>query len=93
MRKHKLARRSVLRGSGVAIALPLLEAMHRSTPTEAATQPVAPRRVAFFYIPNGVVQTAWNLAEVGKDYKLSPTLKPIESVREHMLVVSNLVRP
>ncbi|MCP4943338.1 MAG: DUF1552 domain-containing protein [Planctomycetaceae bacterium] len=92
MRNHKLARRSVLRGSGVAIALPLLEAMHGGTTARAAPQKLAPRRLAFFYIPNGVVQTAWNLAEVGKDYQVSPTLKPIESVRENILVVSNLDR-
>lgn len=92
MRLHKLARRAVLRGSGAAIALPLLEAMQHGTVVQAATQVVAPRRLAFFYIPNGVVQTAWNLAEVGQDYKLSPTLKPIESVREHILVLSNLDR-
>ena len=92
MRRNKLTRRSVLRGSGVAIALPLLESMHHSKTAQAGPLLAAPRRVAFFYIPNGVVQTAWNLAEAGKDYDLSLTLKPIESVRENMLVLSNLDR-
>jgi len=91
MNAGKLSRRSVLRGSGVAIALPLLEAMHAST-VQAANEGSAPRRLAFFYIPNGVVQSAWNLTDVGKDYTLSPTLQPIESVREHILVLSNLDR-
>ena len=92
MRTGKLTRRTVLRGSGATIALPLLEAMHRSSAVKAATIASAPRRLAFFYIPNGVVQSAWNLPDVGKDYPLSPTLKPIESVRDNILIVSNLDR-
>ena len=91
MNARKLSRRSVLRGSGVAIALPLLEAMHAGT-ARAAPGTSAPRRLAFFYIPNGVVQSAWNLSDVGKNYTLSPTLEPIQSVREHILVLSNLDR-
>ena len=86
----KLSRRSALRGVGATMALPLLEAMdnHQATAAESS----APRRLAFFYIPNGVVQSAWNLSEVGKNYTLSQTLQPIESVREHILVLSNLDR-
>ncbi len=91
MKTGKFSRRSVLRGSGVAIALPLLEAMRAST-ARATTEASGPRRLAFFYIPNGVVQSAWNLTDVGKNYTLSPTLEPIESVREHILVLSNLDR-
>lgn len=51
MRKQKLARRSVLRGSGVAIALPLLEAMHHSGTAQSAPSAFAPRRLAFFISP------------------------------------------
>jgi hypothetical protein len=91
MKTGKLPRRAVLRGSGVTIALPLLEAMHGNT-TQAANETSAPRRLAFFYIPNGVVQSAWNLTDTGQNYTLSQTLKPIESVRNNILVVSNLDR-
>jgi hypothetical protein len=91
MKTGNLSRRAVLRGSGVTIALPLLEAMQGNT-TQAANEVSAPRRLAFFYIPNGVVQSAWNLPDTGQDYTLSQTLKPIESVRENILVVSNLDR-
>ena len=87
----KLSRRTVLRGSGVSIALPLLEAM-LSSPTYGSSGKSAPRRLAFFYIPNGVVQSAWNMQETGTDYQLSPTLQPLEPVRDQILVLSNLDR-
>ena len=91
MNSRRLSRRTVLRGSGVSIALPLLETM-RSDRAHASDSISAPRRLAFFYIPNGVVQSAWNLKDVGSRYQLSPTLKPIESVREEILILSNLDR-
>ena len=90
MNVRKLSRRSALRGVGVTMALPLLEVMNNRQATAAEAS--APRRLAFFYIPNGVVQSAWNLSEVGKNYTLSQTLQPIESVREHILALSNLDR-
>ena len=91
MNSRRLSRRTVLRGSGVSIALPLLETM-RSDRAHASDSISAPRRLAFFYIPNGVVQSAWNLKDVGSRYQLSPTLNPIESVREEILILSNLDR-
>ncbi|MDE0862863.1 MAG: DUF1552 domain-containing protein [Rubripirellula sp.] len=90
MSVRKLSRRSALRGVGVTMALPLLEVMNNRLATAAEAS--VPRRLAFFYIPNGVVQSAWNLSEVGKNYTLSQTLQPIESVREHILALSNLDR-
>ena len=60
-RKH-LARRSFLRGAGAMIALPFLDAM---TPAFAAPGRLAnraPKRLAFVYIPNGVIQEAWTPA-------------------------------
>ena len=91
MSNQHLSRRAVLRGSGVTLALPLLEIM--DTPKARGNQSSRePRRVAFFYIPNGVVQTAWNLSEVGKNYEFSPTLKPLEAIRDQVLILSNLDR-
>jgi len=90
MSVRKLSRRSALRGVGVTMALPLMEVMNNRQATAAEAS--VPRRLAFFYIPNGVVQSAWNLSEVGKNYTLSQTLQPIESVREHILALSNLDR-
>jgi hypothetical protein len=86
-----LSRRTLLRGSGVAMALPLLEVM-QPTPASGATTTATPMRVAFFYIPNGVVQSAWHPQETGRNFKLSPTLEPLAKVREKISVFTHLDR-
>ena len=88
-----LSRRTVLRGLGASISLPLLEIMCDARSGRAASdsgQP--PVRTAFFYIPNGVVQSAWNPVETGANFELTPTLKPLEPVRNKILMLSNLDR-
>jgi hypothetical protein len=87
---QRISRRTVLRGAGAAMALPMLEIM---TPVgRAAEKTAAPRRIAFFYIPNGVVQSTWNPKETGKNFALSPTLEPVEPIREKISLYSNLDR-
>lgn len=87
-----LSRRAVLRGAGAAIALPLLEIMRDGSCRAAPDSETPPKRLGFFYIPNGVVQSAWNPVDAGKDFTLSPTLEPLEPVRDKVLVLSNLDR-
>ena len=92
--KRALPRRTVLRGLGAAVSLPLLDAMvpALSAMTATAAEPV--RRLGFLYIPNGVAMTDdvnhWTPDGVGADFTLSPILKPLESLREHVVVVSGL---
>ncbi len=95
MKSLQLSRRTVLRGVGATLALPLLDIMSPSccradSSSQAGVTP--PRRAAFFYIPNGVVQSAWNPVDTGETFTLSPTLQPLETVREHVLVLSNIGR-
>lgn len=90
MTRTFLPRRTVLRGAGAALALPLLDIMQNGTAAEQ-TQHV-PRRAAFFYIPNGVVQAAWNPVNTGSDFTLSPTMAPLAPIRSKLLVLSNLDR-
>ena len=95
MKPLRLSRRTVLRGAGAALALPLLEIMqdlrgHEDSSTGDAVS--GPQRVAFFYIPNGVVQSAWNPLDTGLNFTLSPTLQPLAEIREQVLVLSNLGR-
>ena len=52
----------------------------------------APKRVAFFYVPNGVAQEAWHPKETGYNFALSPTLKPLAPVREKVSLFTNLDR-
>jgi hypothetical protein len=84
-RKH-LDRRTLLRGFGAGIALPWLDAMR---PAFAATTE-APLRLAFAYVPNGIVPDAWVPKGEGRDFELSRVLKPLEPWREQLLVLSGL---
>jgi hypothetical protein len=87
--KH-LPRRTFLRGLGVSLALPLLDAM---TPAMAATAGVktgAPTRMAFAYLPNGVIMKDWTPQTAGAAFDLPATLQPLAGLREDILVLSGL---
>jgi hypothetical protein len=85
-----ISRRTVLRGLGAAIALPWLEAM---APRASAAAPAAkpPLRTVFLYHPLGAETTAWKgVTGAGKDMRLTPTLEPLEPVKEELLVLDGL---
>lgn len=84
-----ISRRTVLRGLGAAVALPWLDAMsNRSLLAGPVSQ--APQRMAFLFTPNGAIMSDWTPEKVGRDYELSPTLKPLASVKDDLLVLSGL---
>ncbi len=90
--KH-LSRRTLLRGLGTSLALPMLDSMVpalgvAATATDGAKQ--APLRLAFTYIPNGVNYAAWKPVGEGVGYAFSPTLKPLEKYREDLMVLTGL---
>ena len=75
---HRLSRRTVLRGVGTVMALPLLEAMSprlRANDVPAA-KAAFPKRMAFVYVPNGAHMEDWTPAQDGTDYELPAILKP-----------------
>jgi hypothetical protein len=74
---------------GTAIALPTLEAMLPASAT-AAGNAKFPTRMAFIYIPNGVVQQSWNVKGAGKEFRFSHTLEPLSKHREDLLIFSGL---
>jgi hypothetical protein len=83
-----LDRRTVLRGLGTAMALPMMEAM---LPTARAAEPAArPKRLQIFYTPNGMIMKSFTPEKAGRDYPLSPTLAPLEPYRNHFTVVTGL---
>ena len=86
-RKH-LSRRAVLRGLGATVALPMLDAM---TPAFAGASAGRPVRLAFAYVPNGVIMADWTPKGMGGEFALSRILKPLEPFREELLVLSGLV--
>lgn len=87
-----LPRRTFLRGLGVTLALPLLDAM---VPAMAATRFTAAKpamRLGFVYVPNGIIQKAWLPSKVGAGFDFASTMKPLEPFREKLLVMSNLTQ-
>ena len=85
-RRH-LSRRAVLRGLGATVALPMLDAMR---PAFAGSLPARPLRLAFAYVPNGVILPDWTPRGEGGEFALSRILKPLEPYREELLVISGL---
>jgi hypothetical protein len=80
-----LPRRTLLRGLGAGIALPLLDAM---TPPNRSGD--APLRVAFCYVPNGIIPTQWTPDEEGAAYTFKHIMEPMAPFRSQMLVLSGL---
>jgi hypothetical protein len=88
--KKAISRRTVLRGLGTTIALPLLDAM---VPALTALQktPAAPvRRLGVVYHPNGVIYENWLPKGTGRNFTLSPVLEPLEPFKQQLIVVTNL---
>lgn len=84
-----MSRRTLLHGTGVALALPWLEAMV-SRPALAASTAKPPVRLAFFYVPNGVNMAHWKPSAPGKLEELPTILKPLEPLKQCILVLSDL---
>jgi hypothetical protein len=86
--KKSLSRRTVLRGAGVAVSLPLLEAMIPAATALAATPANVKPRLAYVYFPHGAVQKFWTPEGTGKDFKFSRILQPLEGMRDYVTVIS-----
>jgi Protein of unknown function (DUF1552) len=89
--KH-LPRRAFLRGAGVALALPFLDAMVPAFASPAKTAASSPVRMGFVYVPNGIIETGWLPKTVGTGFEFNQTMKALEPFREHLLVLSNLAQ-
>lgn len=91
--KKHLSRRRLLRGSGVALALPLLESMIPAGMARAATPATPQSRLACLYIPHGAVEQRWVPSTVGRNFEFSASLKSLEPYRDHVSIVSGLDLP
>jgi len=88
--KKAIPRRTVLRGLGSMLALPLLDSM---MPALSAMQKTAARpinRFGVMYVPNGMIMKNYLPLTEGAAYELTPTLSALAPFREHLLVVSGL---
>ena len=87
--KH-LPRRTVLRGLGAALGLPLLDGMVPALAAlgETAARPIA--RLGVVYVPNGIVMADWTPTVAGPRLELSPTLGPLAPFRNRLTVLTGL---
>jgi hypothetical protein len=92
----QLSRRTTLRGLGVAMSLPWLEAMGpvaawSEEPTDGKqSDKTVPNRMAFIYVPNGKNMVDWTPAKEGADFDLPAILKPLAPVQDKLLVLTGL---
>jgi len=97
-----IARRTVLRGLGAALALPLLDSM---VPTLAFSAPAkqlstSPIRLGYVYTPNGIIGCSsksprpfmWTPRTAGADFEFSPTMKALEPYRKDLVAFSGLAQ-
>lgn len=88
-RKH-LSRRTVLKGAGASIALPLLDAMIPAGTALAQTAAAPARRLGFVYFPHGALQNEWEPAQTGRHFEFPYILEPLAPLAEYVTVVSGL---
>ena len=87
--KKALPRRTFLRGVGATLSLPLLDAMVPAMSALAATPANPTRRLGFVYIPMGAHMPLWTPPSTDRLTELSPTLKSLAPVMDHVSVVTN----
>jgi hypothetical protein len=88
--KKALSRRTVLRGLGASVALPMLDSM---VPALArASDPISqmPLRVGYVYSANGLVKEVFRPASAGSKFEMTAMLKHWESCRDQLLILSNM---
>jgi len=88
--KKHLSRRTFLRGSGVVVGLPLLDAMVPAWTALAQTAAAPKPRMGFMYLPHGAIMEAWTPATEGTGFELSPILKPLAPFQKQLTVISQL---
>ncbi len=88
--KKHLDRRTVLRGMGAAISLPLLDAMIPASTALAKTAAKPAPRMSFIYFPHGAVMDHWTPKTTGSEFEIPEILKPAAKYKSHLTVVSGL---
>src|SRR4026209_1376397 len=97
--KKHLSRRTLLKGAGVTLALPLLDAMIPAATALSQTAAARKVRTGFFYIPHGAIMGntshgpslgKWTPSGAGADFKLSPILASLEPYKKYVTSIGNL---
>src|ERR1700730_4994543 len=85
-----LPRRTILRGMGATIELPLPDAMLHACSPQARAAAKSVRRFQAFYVPNGMAMEYWTPKGEGAAFELSPILEPLAAYKDRLLVLSGL---
>ncbi len=88
--RRSLPRRTFLRGTGTALALPLLDAMVPALTAESKTAAAPVRRLGFIYYPLGVDRGRWRPIGEGAGYQLSEALAPLAPHKDKFVVLGGL---
>jgi hypothetical protein len=97
--KKHLSRRTFLRGSGVSLALPFLDAMVPASTAWAQTAAKLKTRAGFFYLPHGAIMNnttygkevdVWSSTGKGADFKLGATVSPLEPFKKYVTTFDNI---
>jgi hypothetical protein len=91
--KRHVPRRHFLKGVGVTLALPLLDAMVPARTALAQTAAVPNVRFGSVYLPQGFIMTEWTPDAVGTSFEFKSIAKPLEPFREHLTFLTNLDLP
>ena len=90
--RKAMPRRTVLRGIGAAVALPLLDGMVPALTALGRTAARPVRRFGVVYVPNGVVIDEWTPSATGRGFAFPPILQPLEPYRERLTVLTGLTQ-
>src|SRR5262249_49114353 len=88
--KKAIPRRTVLRGLGVTLALPWLDAMVPAFTAFAKSAAAPPRRFGVFYVPNGMSMSYWVPKAEGPLTELPPTLQSLANYKDRVLLIGGL---
>ncbi|HWL61655.1 MAG TPA: DUF1552 domain-containing protein [Steroidobacteraceae bacterium] len=88
--KKHLSRRTLLKGAGYALSLPLLDAMIPASTALANTAAAKRLRMAFVYFPHGAVMNQWTPQKEGPDFDLPPIIAPLKPFQKQLTVISGM---
>jgi Protein of unknown function (DUF1552) len=88
--KKALSRRTVLRGLGATLALPLLDSMLPAFTAVAKTAGAPTNRFGAMYVPNGMIMQNWSPIGEGANFEFNSTMLPLAPFRNQLIVVSGL---
>lgn len=88
--KKTLPRRTLLRGLGASLALPLLDSMVPALSSASAQTAQPAKRLGVVYVPNGMAMKSWTPATEGANFEITRILRPMAAYQDRMLVLSGL---